>query len=167
MAFIDVRLRLHLRLATKASSSHTFLTEKFSFVNMENLNPVCKQLFNGELLDLIDKVMAYHTVFDGTVNHVALFTSRPTRFFLVPGSTEHAYYSLLLFMLEHCEKYEFIMLQLANDQYTIGLNFKTKFNAGDGKQYSTVMNHTKILRTLQSFAQEKISSLTVEIVGYN
>jgi hypothetical protein len=131
-------------------------------------NPICKQLFNGKLLDLIDKVMAYHTVFDGNVNHVALFTSRPTRFFLVPGSTEHAYYSLLLFMLEHCENYQFIMIQLANQHYTIGLNFKTKFTAAaDGKQYSTVMNHTKILRTLHSFAQEKISSLTVEITGYN
>lgn len=160
--FIDVRLRL----ATNSHKSHTFDWKNF-FLNMENKSPEFRTLFTGNLVDLIENAMANHTVFDDVVNHMCLFTSKPTRFFLVPGSIEHAYYALLFTMLEHCEKYEHMVLQMGNEQHIISIEFKTKFTAGDGNTYSTIMNHTKLYRTLQTFAQQKIGSLNITLMAYN
>lgn len=135
---------------------------------MENQNSdLCNTIYTGKLVNLIDKSMLAHTVFDGTVNHMCLFTSRPTRFLLVPGTLEHAYYAILYYMVDYCEKYNKMVLQIGNDFNTCTMEFKCDFTTDNGNTYRTVMNHSKIYKSLLTFAQDRVGSLQVILVGYN
>lgn len=134
---------------------------------MEKTKPDFTTIFSGQLVNLIDKAMVSNTVFDGTVNHMCLFTSRPTRFFLVPGSLEHAYYAIVFFMIDHCEKYNQMVLQIGNEYNTLTMDFKCEFTTNNGTKYRTVMHHTKVYRSLLTFAQDKVGSLHVILMGYN
>jgi hypothetical protein len=151
----------------KASESHqATIPRKNFFLNMETENPKFRKLFTGKMLDLIEQSMLKHSVFDGMVNHMCLFTSRPTRFFLVPGTLEHAYYAIIQLMVDHCEKVDHMILQIGNQWNTTTMDFNCTFKAEDGTKYNTVMHHSKVLKTLNTFAQDKLSSLNVSLMGY-
>ena len=121
-------------------------------------------IFTGELVDLINLVMPKHCRFDGQMHQICLFCSNPTKFFLVPGSYEHAYYAILLAMLDNCEKYSKILLQISNDHHCSTMEFTCEAKNGT---YRTVLGHSRILAQLLLFRQECIGSLNISLTGFN
>lgn len=125
-----------------------------------------RTLFTGELVDLIVKCMSKHSQLTDNLHPLCLFTTRPNRFYLVPGSHEHAYYSILLFMLDYSSKFGKLMLQIGNAQQTVTTEYKCQLLI-DGEIQMTILNHTKILTHLQMFPQQSLGSLNVCIIGYS
>lgn len=94
---------------------------------------------------------------------LCLFTHQPTVFKLQEGTHEHAYYSILTLMAEHCVHFTNIILQLSNNSKTLTLDFNCVLN----EDQQTVDHHTRVLTHLLMFPQNELSAVQVNLRGYS
>lgn len=153
--------------ATQRLISHAEIHFPQKMEKLELKKPQFRIVYNGTLVELIEISMRKHSHFDGDVNHMVLFGGLPTRFFLVPGSIEHAYYAILFTMAYDCVLCEHMLIQLSDEMLTMTMEFKTKYTDTEGTVHSTIMNHTKVFNMLKEFNQKKIGSISIRIMAYN